>query len=98
MINISWADIFNYWRCPNCQHENEYNLTWQHFYEFDEYPNEGHSKETCSNCGKEYYVSETEPNPYCFRMDRGRCKNDYVRDLVLSVDEKLTIVNEYFTT
>ena len=98
VINMSFVDVFSYWRCPNCQQENEYNLTWQHFYEFAEYPNEKHSKEKCSHCGKEYYVSETEPNPYCFRMNRGRCKNDYIRDLVLSIDEKLTIVREFFTT
>lgn len=94
---MSFMDVFSYWRCPNCQQENEYSLSYQHFYVFDEYPNENHSKEKCRYCGKEYYVSEKEPNSYCFRMNRGKCKNDYVKDLVLSVDEKLTIVGESFT-
>jgi hypothetical protein len=94
---MSWDDIFSYWRCPNCRQENVYNLTWQYFYEFKEVPNESYSKEKCNHCGKEYYVSDTEPNPYCFRMNRGKCKNDYIRDLVLDVNEKLTIVNEYAT-
>lgn len=71
---------------------------WQHFFEFKEYPKEEYSRERCEYCGKEYYVSSSEPNPYCFRMDRGACKNDYIKNLVLDVDDKLTIVNEYMTT
>lgn len=94
---MSQCDIFSYWRCPNCDQENEYNLTWQHFFEFNEIHGE-FSKEKCKHCDKEYYVSSSEPNPYCFRMNRGRCKNDYIKDLVLSIDENLTIEKEYFTT
>ena len=94
---MSAVDIFSWWRCPNCDHANKYNLTWQHFYEFKEIPDEPYSKEKCVKCGKEYYVSSTEPNPYCFRMDRGPCKNDYVKDLVLDTNLKLTIVDEYLT-
>lgn len=95
---MSWIDVFSYWRCPNCGRENRYNLTWQHFYQFKELPDDKYSKETCGHCGREYYVDETEPNPLCFRMDRGRCKNDYVKDMVLDVNANLTIVNEFFTT
>jgi len=95
---MSWVDVFSYWRCPNCEHENKYNLTWQHFYKFAEFPNDEHSREACENCGKEYYVDSKEPNPLVFRMNRGRCKNDYVKDMVLDVNEKLTVVEEYFTT
>lgn len=95
---MSWCDVYSYWRCPNCSHENKYNLTWQHFMEFKEIPNEEYSKEKCSNCGKEYYVNNTEPNPYCFKMDKGKCKNDYIKNMVLSTDEKLTVVNECWTT
>lgn len=95
---MSICDIISYWRCPYCGQENSYNLTWQHFFKFKEIPNEAYSKEKCEHCGKEYYVSETEPNPYCFKMDRGRCKNDYVKDLVIDTNEKLTIIEEYITT
>ena len=95
---MSWVDIFSYWRCPNCDHENEYNLTWQHFYKFKELPDDEYSKETCKNCGKEYYVDSTEPSPFVFRMNRGLCKNDYVKDMVLDVNKNLTIVGECFTT
>ena len=94
---MSQCDIYSYWRCPNCDQENEYNLTWQHFFEFNEIYGQ-FSKEKCKYCNKEYYVSSSEPNPYCFRMNRGKCKNDYVKDLVLSIDEDLTIEQEYFTT
>jgi hypothetical protein len=66
--------------------------------EFKEIPNEEYSKEKCSNCGKEYYVNSNEPNPYCFKMDKGKCKNDYIKNMVLSTDEKLTVVNECWTT
>lgn len=95
---MSMFDIYSYWRCPSCNHENIYNLTWQHFYRFKELPDDEYSKETCNNCGKEYYVDATEPNPCVFRMSRGRCKNDYVKDMVLDVDAKLTIVGECYTT
>lgn len=95
---MSMCDIFSWWRCPNCQQENRYNLTWQHFYKFKEFPDDTYSKEVCDNCKKEYYVNSREPNPYCFRMTRGECKNDYIKDMVLGVNEKLTIVDEYFTT
>lgn len=95
---MSWCDIWSYWRCLNCNNENEYNLIWQHFYKFKEIPHEKYSKEKCKHCGKEYYVGESEPNPYCFKMDKGRCKNDYVKNLVIDVNEKLTIVREYWTT
>ena len=93
---MSMCDVFSCWRCPNCDQENVYNLTWQHFYEFKELHGE-FSKEKCKYCGEEYYVSSSEPNPCCFRMDRGRCKNDYIKDLVLSLDENLTVDKEYFT-
>ena len=95
---MSWSDIFSYWRCPSCEHENEYNLTWQHFYRFKELPDDVYSKESCELCGTEYYVDSTEPNPSVFRMNRGRCKNDYVKDMVLSLDSNLTIIDEYWTT
>ena len=95
---MSWCSSSSFWRCSNCKHENEYELTWQHFYNFKEIHDEDYSKEKCEHCGKEYYVSKSEPNPYCFRMDRGKCKNDYVKDLVIDTNVKLTIVNEYFTT
>lgn len=95
---MSMYDVFSYWRCPKCNHENEYNLTWQHFYKFKELPNERYSKEECENCGKEYYVNEREPNPYVFRMNRGKCKNDYIKNMVIDTDEKLTVVYECFTT
>lgn len=95
---MSWCDIWSYWRCPNCNNENRYNLTWQHFMEFKEIPHEKYSKERCDHCGKEYYVNNKEPNPYCFKMDRGKCKNDYIKDMVISFDEKLTIINECWTS
>ena len=95
---MSWVDVFSYWRCPNCSTENEYNLTWQHYFEFKEVPGEEYSKEKCSCCGKEYYVNNKEPNPYCFRMNKGRCKNDYIKDMVLDTSEPLTIINEFLTT
>ena len=95
---MSMCDIYSCWRCPNCQQENEYNLTWQHFYKFKEFPDDEYSKEKCYHCGKEYYVNSREPNPYCFRMNRGKCKNDYVKDMVLDINDKLTVIEEYFTT
>ena len=94
---MSQCDIFSYWRCPNCRQENEYNLTWQHFFEFSEICGT-FSKEKCEYCDKEYYVNSSEPNLYHFRTNRGRCKNDYIKKMVLSIDEKLTIEKEYFTT
>lgn len=95
---MSFCDVYSYWRCPNCETENEYNLTWQHFYMFKEIPDEPYSKEKCACCGKEYYVNAKEPNPYCFRMDRGKCKNDYIKNMVIDTNESLTICNEIFTT
>lgn len=95
---MSMCDIYSYWRCPKCKSENEYNLTWQHFYKFKEIPDEEYSKESCKNCGKKYYVNSREPNPLVFKMNRGRCKNDYVMNMVLDVNAKLTVVEEYFTT
>jgi hypothetical protein len=89
---MSWVEAFSYWRCPNCNHENTYSLAWKELYRFKEYPHDTWTKETCDNCGKEYYVDITEPNPYCFRMNRGKCKNDYVRDMVVDINEKLTLV------
>lgn len=97
-IIMSQCDINSYWRCPNCSTENKYNLTWQHYYVFNEMPNNEYSKEKCSCCGKEYYVDKSEPNPYCFRMNRGRCKNDYIKDMVIEINTNLTICNEYYTT
>ena len=95
---MSWCDIYSYWRCPNCSNENRYNLTWQHFYKFKELPDEKYSKEKCDHCGKEYYVNSNEPNPYCFKMNKGKCKNDYIKNMVVDINEKLTLVNEYWTT
>ena len=98
---MSWMSVLSYWRCQNCQTENQYDLTWQHFYEFKEIPNEMYSIEKCKCCGKEYYVSETEPNPLCFKMNRGPCKNDYVKDLVMDIEEannKFTIIGQCWTT
>ena len=92
------CDIYSHWRCPRCNNENEYNLTWQHFYKFKELPDDEYSKEECKNCGKEYYVNSREPNPYCFRMDKGKCKNDYIKNMVFDINEKLTIIGECFTT
>lgn len=94
---MSWVDVWSSWRCPNCQQENTYSLSWQHFYEFKEFPDDFYSKEVCRNCKKEYYVNAREPNPYCFRMNRGKCKNDYIKDMVLDINEKLTIVSEWLT-
>ena len=94
---MSWCDIWSYWRCPNCNHENRYNLTWQHFYKFKEIPQEEYSREKCDYCSKEYYVGQSEPNPYCFKI-KSKCKNDYIKNLVINTDEKLTIVNEYWTS
>lgn len=95
---MSMTDIYSWWRCPNCQEPNRYNLTWQHFYKFAELPNDRYSKEKCQYCGKEYYVDATEPGYWCFRLTKGPCKNDYVRDMVLDLDTKLTIIDEYDTT
>ena len=95
---MSWVDEFSYWRCPNCDSENKYNLTWQHFYKFKELPDDDYSKEICECCGKEYYVDRTEPNPFVFRMNRGLCKNDYVKDMVLDIDCGLTIISDHYTT
>lgn len=95
---MSWCDIYSYFRCPNCKQENKYNLTWQHFYEFKEIPYEVYSKEKCKYCGNEYYVSSNEPNPFCFKIDKGRCKNDYIKNLVIGTNKNLTIVNEHLTT
>lgn len=95
---MSWCDVYSYWRCPSCESENKYNLTWQHFYVFKEIPDERYSKEKCAYCGKECYVNDKEPNPFCFRMDRGKCKNDYVKDMVIDTNENLTIGSEHFTS
>lgn len=92
------CDIFSYWRCPSCDCENEYNLTWQHFYKFKELPDDEYSKEVCRNCSKEYYVDSTEPSPFVFRINKGKCKNDYIKDMVLDTAAGLTIIDEYFTT
>ncbi len=94
---MSMCDWYSCWRCPNCQKENVYSLSWQHYYKFKEFPDDVYSKEVCKNCMKEYYVNPTEPNPYCFKMTRGECKNDYIKDMVLDVNEKLTIVDEFWT-
>ena len=45
---MSQCDIMSYWKCPSCRHENEYNLTWQHFYIFKELPNEEYSKKNAT--------------------------------------------------
>ena len=47
---MSWCDIYSYWRCPNCSNENRYNLTWQHFMEFEEIPHKEYSKEINISC------------------------------------------------
>ena len=57
-----------------------------------------YSRETCSSCNKEYYVDASEPNLFCFRRHNSRCKNDYIKDLVVSTDVKVKIINEIFTT
>lgn len=94
---MSFCDMYSYWRCPSCQNENVYSLTWQHFYEFHELPEEIYSKEKCAHCGKEYYVNSSEPNPYCFKAYRGKCKNDYIKNMVIPLSG-VTIINEFWTT
>ena len=95
---MSFIDVFSYWRCPSCKHENKYNLTWQHFMEFKEIPNETYSKEICNCCGKEFFVNAGEPNPICFTTNKGKCKNDYIKNMVIDASNKLTIVHEHWTT
>lgn len=95
---MSLVESYSYWRCPGCEIENKQRLTWKHVLKFKEIPDEEYSIEKCSNCGKEYYVNLSDPNPYCFKMNRGPCKNDYVKNLVIDANEKLTIVGEYYTT
>ena len=89
-----WIEHYSHWRCPDCQQENVYSLYWQPRYKFEEFPDDTYTKEVCEKCGKQYYVNTREPNPYCFKMNRGKCKNDYIKDMVLSVEEKLTIRGE----
>ena len=93
---MSWVDRSSYWKCPSCDCENEQRLTWQHWHKFKEIPDEVYSKEQCKHCGKEYYVSESEPKPWAFKLDKGKCKN--IKDLVIDVNEKLTLIGEYLTT
>lgn len=94
---MSWCDIWSYWRCPNCGHTNRYNLTWQHFITFKEFDEE-YSLEECDCCSKSYYVGRSEPDPFCFKMDKGPCKNDYIKNLVIDTSEKLTKVSECWTS
>ena len=94
---MSWASTESHWRCPICDTDNKYyNNGWTPYIEFKEYPKERYTREKCKWCGKEYFVSESEPNPYYFKMNRGACKNDYIKDLVLSTNRKLTMkINSY---
>jgi len=99
---MSMFDRFSYWRCPNCKHENTYNLTWQHFYLFNEVEDTEYSEETCSSCGKQYWVAKSEPQMSCFpsmtKAGASLCKNDYIEKLVLSKDLPLTVKSSYYTT
>lgn len=58
---------------------------------YKEIPLELYSAAKCCHCGKQYYVAESNPDPLVFKMDRGMCKNDYIRDLVLPEDNGLTL-------
>lgn len=96
--NMSMCDVFSCWRCPNCNKENIYNLTWQHYFVFEEYPDDKYSRETCESCEKEYYINSMEPNPiYLYGNEIIKCKNDFVENPVIDIGEKLTIVSEYYT-
>jgi hypothetical protein len=99
---MSFIDVFSHWRCPNCKHDNRYNLTWQHYYIFNEVePEVEYSDETCENCGTKFWVAKCEPQMNCFpsmqKPNASLCKNDYIKDLVLSKDLPLTIKKSYFT-
>lgn len=98
---MSLVDIFSHWRCPNCKHDNKYNLTWQHYYRFKEIEDVDYSEEICENCGTEFWVAKCEPQMNCFpsmqKKGASLCKNDYIRDLVLSKDLKLTVQSSYVT-
>lgn len=88
---MSCVSVESHWRCPNCNTDNTYyNNGWMGL-EFKEYPGEEYQEKKCKWCGKEYYVSNSEPNPFVFRMNKGACKNDYIKNLVISKDEKLTM-------
>ena len=98
---MSFMDITSHWRCPNCKHDNIYHLSWQLYYIFNEIENEVYSDETCENCGKKFWVAKSEPQMSCFpsmqKEGASLCKNDYIRDLVLSKDLKLTVKSSYVT-
>ena len=98
---MSMFDIISYWRCPKCQHENRYNLTWQKYYQFKEVEDVDYSDEICVNCGTSFWVGKSEPQINCFpsMLKRGasRCKNDWIKNLVLSKDLPLTIKSSYVT-
>lgn len=92
---MSLFESYSYWRCPKCGKENKQTLIWKRFYKFKEFETEEYSKEECEHCGKEYYVSKGEPNIYCFKTNKGRCKNDYIKNMVIDINTKVTIVDEY---
>ena len=100
---MSFVEVPSHWRCPNCRHVNLYYRNWQYLYSFNEILDEiEYSKETCKNCGKEYYVADTEPNSFCFpsmrKENASPCKNDYVKNLVLSTDLSITIKSTCVTS
>ena len=88
---MSFMDVVSYWRCPNCNSANELHHGWRSWIRYRELPMEMYTAEKCDQCGRQYYVAESNPDPIVFKMDRGRCKNDYIRDLVLPEDHGLTL-------
>lgn len=90
---MSFLEANSWWRCPDCNTENVQQLTFFTSYKIKEYPLDTWTLEECENCKHNFYVDITEPSPYCFKLDRGRCKNDYIKDMVLKADySKLTIL------
>ena len=59
---MSFVDVVSYWRCPNCNSENELHHGWRSWIRYNELPMEMYTAEKCAQCGKQYYVAESEPD------------------------------------
>lgn len=91
---MSWIDTYSHYRCPNCGMEVLYNTSHPVLYKAKETPGEEYTLEKCPFCGEEYYVNISEPNNLVFGNTLGKCKNDYIKNLVM--DKKTLTITDRF--
>ena len=80
---MGWFDTYSNYRCHDCGMEIRYNTSHPVLYKAKETPGEEYTLETCPCCGEEYYVNISEPNHMVFGITLGKCKNDYIKNLVM---------------